>query len=92
VRADSTAGALLATTGEISGAAWLEFLRLAYPRRGTGLDYVLVEQAARKLRSLGFHTLHARSGSPLSRRRLKRLGFRPREYLGPRGWSWVKRL
>ena len=85
-------GALLAVTGEISGAAWLEFLRLAYPRRGTGLDYLLVEEASTRLRDLGFHTFHARSDSPLSERRLGRLGFRPRENLGLRGWTWVKRL
>jgi hypothetical protein len=92
VRDDEIVGALLAVTGEIAGAAWLEFLRLAYPRRGTGLDYVLVEEASTRLRDLGFHTLHARSDSPLSERRLARLGFRPRENLGLRGWSWVKRL
>ncbi len=92
VREDETAGALLAVTGEIAGAAWLEFLRLAYPRRGTGLDYLLVDEASDRLRDLGFNTFHARSGSPLSERRLGRLGFRPRENLGLRGWSWVKRL
>ena len=92
VRDGETVGALLAVTGEIAGAAWLEFLRLAYPRRGTGLDYLLVEEASSRLRDLGFHTFHARSDSPLSERRLGRLGFRPRENLGPRGWSWIKRL
>ncbi len=92
LREGRTVGALLAVTGEISGAAWLEFLRLAYPRRGTGLDYLLVEEATERLRDLGFNTFHARSGSPLSERRLGRLGFRPRENLGLRGWSWVKRL
>ncbi|MBW2263884.1 MAG: hypothetical protein JRG91_18140 [Deltaproteobacteria bacterium] len=92
MRAGETEGALLAVTGEIAGAAWLEFLRLAYPRRGTGLDYVLVEESSSRLRDLGFHTFHARSDSPLSERRLGRLGFRPRENLGLRGWSWVKRL
>lgn len=92
VRDGETVGALLAVTGEISGAAWLEFLRLAYPRRGTGLDYLLVEEASSRLCALGFHTFHARSDSPMSERRLGRLGFRPRENLGLRGWSWVKRL
>lgn len=92
LREGQTVGALLAVTGEIAGAAWLEFLRLAYPRRGTGVDYVLVEEAMRRLHELGFHSFHTRSGNPLSERRLRNLGFRPRENLGLRGWSWAKRL
>jgi len=91
-RDGATAGALLAVTGEIAGSAWLEFLRLAHPRRGTGLDYLLVEEAVRHLRDRGFRILRVRSGAPLSDRRLRRLGFRPDEGLGARGWAWSKRI
>jgi hypothetical protein len=89
---DRLIGSLLAVTGEITGASWLEYLRLAYPRRGTGLDYRLVERAIRDLPALGFRTLHAQSGRPLSERRLKKLGFRRRERLGDSSWTWVRRL
>jgi hypothetical protein len=92
VRGERMVGALLAVTGEIESAAYVEFLRLAYPRRGTGTDRLLVEEAARRLVTMGFATLGTRSDSPLGERSLRRLGFRPRENLGPRGWSWTRRL
>ncbi len=92
VRGTDLVGALLVVTGEISGAGWIEFLRLAYPRRGTGLDYDLVEEAIRMLPSLGFRTLNAESDRPLSERRLRRLGFKPREHLHAGSRSWRRRL
>jgi hypothetical protein len=91
-RDDRLEGSLLVVTGEIASQGWLEFLRLAYPRRGTDLDTDLVEHAIDRLPALGFRTLLAENDRPLPARRLRRLGFRQRERLRPGVWTWSRRL